>query len=380
MADNYETEIEELKKQFFFIMKDALPKMEELTKIVPELRDFASLSQQIGEVTTKVDALGTSVQNCENSIQEINKNFSWMPDVIESLQDRLDVGSRDFTILSSQVADLTKEVQKANENISSMQTDLQSVTSDTEYTKGKVSMMEKDLEDVSTKVLGINASIDFFNEQYSIFQNNFSNINSQMTEINNNISSVQDDVSSLTTKMQECSQNCESVKNTVTNITDVIIPALEAKIESSGGGGEGGSVTENWIPLYDKRSDDAQLNWGHPNGLLGGAGDLSKVSPDFSVYKKLKIYLEAMETRHVIIFDTDIDNDDYQYYAGMVIKQALDVITGISFCLVKRTDGSRYFFMMDFRNIEFKKLNAVPTGGRVNDNEKYFIERIYGLV
>ena len=340
MADNYETEIEELKKQFFFIMKDALPKMEELTKIVPELRDFASLSQQIGEVTTKVDALGTSVQNCESSIQEIG------------------------------------------ENISSMQTNLQSVTSDTEYTKGKVSMMEKDLEDVSTKVLGINASIDFFNEQYSIFQNNFSNINSQMTEINNNISSVQDDVSSLTTQMQECSQNCENVKNTVTNITDVIIPALEAKIESSGGGGggEGGSVAENWIPIYDKRSDNEKLNWGYPDGLVGGLADLSSVSPDFSIYKKLKVYFTAMGTRHVRVFDTDIDDDKYQYYSTVAMKHPLDVLNGMAFCLIKRTDGSRYFYMEDFRDIEFKKLNAVPTGGRKNDDANYYIERIYGLV
>ena len=92
------------------------------------------------------------------------------------------------------------------------------------------------------------------------------------------------------------------------------------------------------------------------------------------------MYFYACGTRHVLDFDTDKDEEKYQFYGCMVMKQTLDTITAASFSLTRNNDGSRYFFMQDMRNIEFIKLNSSPTGGILNGDSTYRFERILGLL
>lgn len=293
MADNFNTELEELTKQFFFIMKDALPKMEELSKVVPELKDLPS----------QVSALSTKIDNLQQ--------------------------------------EMTEKVDSINSVVSSH------------------SSLLKEYEDA---LLSLDKTFSLVRNQIDIVEQNCNNLTT--------------DVENLSKNMDDCSKNCKNIGDTVTNLTNVVIPELEEKIDNAGGSGGGAEI--NWIPIYDKDSDDPKVNWGLQTGILGGLGDLSSVAPDFTPYKKLKVIFYAMETRHVITFETDMDNDKFQYYVCLVMKQALDAITGASFCLIKE-NGIKRFFMQDIRNYKFN-YNQSPTITIVDNNEKYCFERIYGSI
>lgn len=117
---------------------------------------------------------------------------------------------------------------------------------------------------------------------------NTSELTSQLTALQTRVTTLEGQVSTLQSSVSGNTTNISSLTTDLSGLTTRV-----TTLENSGGSGSGG---ENIDVIYDMRSNDAAINRGYPNGMVGS----KIIRMDFSVYNKLRIYasLNGCDTQY----------------------------------------------------------------------------------
>lgn len=107
---------------------------------------------------------------------------------------------------------------------------------------------------------------------------NTSELTSQLTALQTRVTTLEGQVSTLQSSVSGNTTNISSLTTDLSGLTTRV-----TTLENSGGSGSGG---ENIDVIYDMRSNDATINRGYPNGMVGG----KIIRMDFSIYRAFRIY------------------------------------------------------------------------------------------
>lgn len=125
--------------------------------------------------------------------------------------------------------------------------------------------------------------------------------------------------------------------------------------------------------LYDKTSNDANINWGYTAGIKGGATITNK---SFQKYKYLRISFFSYSTRGQYMMDLtstmDTGISGYSYMGNGIIN-AIDALTEFHYCF-SAVDSSK----TSFKNWKMGYVKGEENTER-NDSSKYYIEKIEGV-
>ncbi len=177
---NEDADLEELRKEFYYFMKD----------VAPQLTNF-----------------GNTITDLQNSVSQ---SIGGMQDVVKNVQSSVEILSSDFQSLKT-------DTQNSQQELSQLSSDIAALTSDMSTLQTDISQLQQSKNDMQT-------SLD--------------NLSATQSSIQDGIAEIKDSQSNTQSQIDTLQANIDSLQATLTEVTDVTIPDLESKIGSGGGSAE----------------------------------------------------------------------------------------------------------------------------------------------
>ncbi|MBP3431645.1 MAG: hypothetical protein J6K39_02195 [Clostridia bacterium] len=243
----------------------------------------------------------------------------------------------------------------------------------------QITDLSSQVSNLSSQVTGLNSQATTLSNQVSGFSEQISTLGTEISNTQNGLYEVNTQISDLSSQVstfkEETASQVEDLSSSVTNLVDVTIPELEAKIGE--GGGSGGGEKE-WVTLYDKDSTDEALNYGYPDGLVGGLGTISN-SADFSPYNYLRITYWS-ENHEFVVYQDVRRKSPIEFFSFTMIDEAFTGFTGVSYSIITDDSGAKRFFVGNVRQILFVIIGKATTGGMKNGNTSFYFGKIEGAI
>lgn len=141
---------------------------------------------------------------------------------------------------------------------------------------------------------------------------------------------------------------------------------------NSGSSGNGGSSSqgEDWTLLYDKASEDPNLNLDRTSGIKGSSG-IIETFPDLMPYTQLKVYFMVNDDFH--IKDFDISSLDTNAYTIIGNSRTTTTLYGFTF-VISIQNNKRVISFANCTQISFYTNKYTGISDMKNSNYVYIMK------
>ena len=290
--NNLFEELENLKKEVWYLIKKTIPKLEELingssSKELEEIKnqlqnallDIENLKSQLNSIDGKIDTTNENVSTLQNNFQTLSNTINNLSQSLTTLQQTVSTNSSNISNLTNSVNTNSSDIDSLNNSVSEMALNMQNLSNSVSSNTSKLNNLETTVSSNSSKIQQNETSI-------STLQSKITTIENVNNEQETKISSLQSSVSSIESTNSQQNESISSLADSISSLTSSI-SSLQTEIENA--------KKENCEIIYDMYSEDASINYGFTSGAKGG----SYFVLDFTKYHSVRIFAR-LQTANVV--------------------------------------------------------------------------------